>query len=68
MTLDDLKYIFKPQLDSCESVNTKLFFALIDGDRVMINRHPADDLTGLLPLLDNFAYNGSEGNIPRFAK
>jgi hypothetical protein len=68
MIREDLEHIFKPQLDQIKSSNIKLFFMLQDGDDILIERHPADDLDGLLPMLDNFHYNGSDGNIPRFVK
>jgi len=46
----------------------KLWFMLRDGDHQMIERHPADDLAGLLPMLDSFRYAGSIDNVPRFVK
>lgn len=68
MIKEDLEHIFKPQLNQIKNSNVKLFFMLQDGNDIMIERHPADDLDGLLPMLDNFQYNGSNGNIPRFVK
>ena len=66
MTLDDLQHIF----DSQRAEGTeKLYFMLIDGDRLpMIERHPAEDLAGLLPMLDCFYYAGSGAGMPRFQK
>ena len=65
MTLEDLEYIFDYQLaDGAE----KLYFMLIDGDRLpVIQRHPAEDLAGLLPMLSSFEYAGNEV-MPRFKK
>jgi hypothetical protein len=65
MTLEDLEYIFEYQIaDGTE----KLYFMLIDGDRMpVIERHPADDLEGLLPMLSSFEYAGNEV-MPRFKK
>jgi len=68
MIKEDLEYIFKTQIDQIQDSNVKLFFMLQDGDHVMIERHPADDLDSLLIMLDNFQYNGTNGNIPRFVK
>ena len=68
MNLDDLQYIFKQQLDQTKDSNVKLFFMLIDGDHKVVERHPANDLESLLPMLDSFQYSGCDGNIPRFAK
>ena len=68
MTLEDLQHIFKPQLDQIRDQRVKLFYMLTDGDHVMIDRHPAQDLEGLIPMLSAFQYVGSEGSIPRFVK
>jgi hypothetical protein len=66
MTLEDLEYIFEYQIaDGTE----KLYFMLIDGDRLpLIERHPANDLEGLLPMLSCFEYAGSGAGMPRFRK
>jgi hypothetical protein len=65
MVIEDLQHIFDHQI---EDGTTKLYFMLIDGDAFpVIHRHPADDLAGLLPLLDNFQYVGNE-IMPRFKK
>lgn len=68
MNLEDLQYIFRPQLDQIQDQDVKLFFVLQDGDYKMIERHPAQDLGGLIPMLSAFQYAGSEGNFPRFVK
>ena len=65
MNLADLQYIFQNQI---EEGTDKLYFMLVDGDRMpVIERHPADDLAGLLPMLDNFQYTG-HNVMPRFTK
>ena len=65
MTLEDLQHIFDHQI---EEGTEKLYFMLIDGDRLpLIQRHPADDLAGLLPMLDSFQYTG-HNVMPRFRK
>ena len=52
MTLEDLHYIFEYQI---EEGTEKLYFMLTDGDsHPLIQRHPSDDLAGLLPMLDSF--------------
>jgi hypothetical protein len=65
MILEDLEYIFKPQIDEGTE---KLYFMLIDGEHKMIERHPVLDMTSLLPMLDNFQYSGTIEQIPRFSK
>jgi len=68
MTIEDLQYIFQPQIEVIGTTDAKLWFMLRDGDHQMIERHPADDLAGLLPMLDSFRYAGSIDNVPRFVK
>ena len=66
MTLDDLEHIFQNQI---EEGTEKLYFMLADGDRLpVVQRHPADDLAGLLPMLSSFEYAGSGAGMPRFQK
>jgi len=65
MTLEDLQYIFEYQI---EEGTEKLYFMLKDGNAMpVIERHPADDLAGLLPMLSHFQYAGNEV-MPRFKK
>jgi hypothetical protein len=65
MTLEDLEYIFEYQI---EEGTEKLYFMLKDGDRLpLIQRHPSDDLAGLLSMLDSFQYAGNN-DMPRFTK
>jgi hypothetical protein len=65
MIKEDLEHIFKHQIDEG---TTMLYFMLVENNLQLINRHPANDLAGLLPLLDNFEYHGTEGRCPRFYK
>ena len=66
MTIEDLEYIFEYQL---EEGTTKLYFMLVDmGKMPIIERHPSNDLAGLLPMLDSFHYAGSAAGMPRFQK
>ena len=66
MTLEDLQHIFDRQI---EEGTEKLYFMLVDGDRMpVVERHPAEDLEGLLPMLSSFQYVGSPAGIPRFTK
>ena len=66
MTLEDLEHIFQNQI---EEGTERLYFMLRDGDAMpVIERHPADDLAGLLPMLDSFHYAGSGAGMPRFTK
>ena len=65
MTLEDLEHIFQNQI---EEGTEKLYFMLTDGGRFpLIQRHPADDLASLLPMLDSFQYTG-HNVMPRFKK
>jgi hypothetical protein len=63
MILEDLEYIFKPQVNEG---TTSLYYMLIDGDHKLIQRHPASDMASLVPVLDNFQYAGTQDRIPRF--
>jgi len=65
MTLEDLHHIFEYQI---EEGTENLYFMLIDGERLpVIQRHPADKLAELLPMLDSFQYTG-HNVMPRFTK
>jgi hypothetical protein len=65
MTLEDLHYIFEYQI---EEGTENLYFMLTDGDgHPLIQRHPSDDLAGLLPMLSHFEYTGNNV-MPRFQK
>ena len=65
MILEDLEYIFKPQVNEG---TTSLYYMLIDGDHKLIQRHPADNIDALLPMLDSFQYSGTVERLPRFTK
>ena len=65
MNLQDLEYIFKPQI---EEGTTKLYFMLEDNRYKVIERHDAKDMSSLLPMLECFRYSGTEACMPRFVK
>jgi len=65
MILEDLEYIFKPQVDEG---TTKLYFMLVDGEHKVMERHATSDIKSLVPMLDSFQYAGIENRIPRFVK
>ena len=66
MTLEDLEYIFDRQISEGTE---KLYFMLVDGAAMpIVERHPSDDLAGLLPMLSSFEYAGSGAGMPRFKK
>jgi len=65
MILEDLEYIFKPQI---EEGTVNLYYMLVEGELNLIERCPSDQLESLLPMLDNFVYAGTEARIPRFTK
>ena len=64
MIKEDLEYIFKKQIESGE---TRLYFMLIDDGRKLVERHPANKIEELIPMLDCFVYAGDEV-MPRFVK
>jgi hypothetical protein len=64
MIVEDLEHIFRPQIELGE---TKLCFMLIDDGHKTVERHAANELEGLLPMLDSFTYAGNNV-MPRFTK
>lgn len=65
MTLEDLQYIFKPQIDEGTD---KLYFMLEDSEHKVIERHPVTDIASLIPMLSCFEYHGAGARMPRFVK
>ena len=66
MTIEDLEFIFQNQI---EEGTERLYFMLVDGDRMpVVQRHSAEDIEGLLPMLSSFEYAGSGAGMPRFTK
>lgn len=63
MLLEDLEYIFEPQLKEGTS---KLYFMLEDNNYKVIERHPANDIKSLIPMLSNFSYSGMNSQMPKF--
>jgi hypothetical protein len=55
MTLDDLEYIFKPQIFDDEA---KLYYMIIDGNFKEIMRCHIDKLAEEVIFLDNFIFDG----------
>lgn len=66
MKLEDLQHIFKEQLEQQSDIS--LFYMIEEKQYKAVLRHPVDDLVGLLPMLDNFAFTSHHGKIPRFTK
>jgi hypothetical protein len=66
MNTDDLKFIFRQQIEEEQSQN--LFFFVYDDDEKTAVTHPVIELENLLPMLDCFQYGGNEGTIPFFVK
>lgn len=66
MTLDDLKHIFKSQLE----VGGRLFFMLRDGNepRAVIERAEPTELEHIVSGLSAFTYAGTIAGMPRFVK
>ena len=66
MNIQDLQHIFRPQI---QEGTEKLYFMLIEGPYVQIERHPVNQLEKLVPMLDNFQFEGYKpGNMARFVK
>ena len=65
MKLEDLEYIFKPQI---EEGTTDLYYMLIDGELNLIQRCSVNEMSSLLPMLENFVYDGNAARVPRFKK
>jgi hypothetical protein len=63
MILEDLAHIFKPQINEG---TTSLYYMLVVGEYKLIQRHPSNDMTALLPMLDSFQYGGTVNKMPRF--
>jgi hypothetical protein len=63
MILEDLAHIFKPQINEG---TTSLYYMLVAGEYKLIQRHPSNDMTALLPMLDSFQYGGTVNKMPRF--
>jgi hypothetical protein len=70
MIKEDLEHIFQSQIEAGRNANTDmlLWFMLIEGEHKVIERHPMNDLEGLLPMLDCFQYAGNVGDCPWFMK
>lgn len=66
MILEDLEYIFEPQV--LEDTTDELYFMVCDGDTNTILRHPKNEIDDLIPMLSSFEYIGTRGLIPRFSK
>lgn len=64
MLLEDLEYIFANQI---EEGSDSLYFMLIEDERNLIQRHPANKMAELLPMLSAFEYAGTN-IMPRFTK
>jgi hypothetical protein len=66
MNIQDLQHIFRPQI---QEGTKKLYFMLIEGSHVQIERHPVNQLEELVPMLSNFQFEGYKpGNMARFVK
>jgi len=68
MILEDLEYIFKPQVD--EGTNNLYLLVFDTPEHAEIVKHPADQLESLLLFLknDSFQYAGNYRQMPRFKK
>ena len=63
MILEDLNYIFEPQI---ADGTTSLYFMLVDTNTNTILRHLVSEIENLLPMLDNFYYAGASNKMPKF--
>jgi hypothetical protein len=70
MTIDDLKHHFRHQLTATEEYTppTQLEYMIIDGQTKLTKRVDADKLDSLIPMLDNFIFEGYKDRMPYFVK
>lgn len=61
----DLEFIFEDQIKMGVD---KCWFMIVEDSYKIIERYDITKMDDLLYLLDNFIYDGSNGNIPRFVK
>jgi len=70
MILSDLEHIFRFQTTQTEDYTPAdtLVYMLFEGQGNTTGRHSAKDLAGLIPLLDNFVFDGYRDRTPLFIK
>jgi hypothetical protein len=70
MSTEDLKHIFRFQLTATEEYTppNDLEYMLIEQSGRLIKTCPVDQLDTLLPLLDNFIFEGFRDRTPIFIK
>jgi hypothetical protein len=70
MTLEELIEIFKHQTTATETYTPSdtLEYFLINGYERVAMKHPAKDIAGILPLLEEFVFDAYRDRIPVFVK
>ena len=70
MILSDLEHIFRFQTTQTEDYTPSdtLVYMLFEGQGSTTGKHSAKDLAGLIPLLDNFVFDGYRDRTPLFIK
>jgi len=71
MTVEDLEHIFRHQLhpEKPEEREENLYYMIIEGSTKLVNRFDYNKgFDQLLPLLDNFIFEGYKDRMPYFVK
>jgi hypothetical protein len=70
MTVDDLTHIFRFQTTQTEDYTPtdSVVYMLFERQNRVEGRHSAKDLASLIPLLDNFVFDGYRDKTPLFVK
>ena len=70
MTLSDLEHIFRFQTTQTEDYTPSdtLVYMIFEGQNRVEGKHSAKDLASLIPLLDNFVFDGYRDKTPLFVK
>lgn len=65
MTLSELENLFSEQLKQGPK---KVSFALFTDSVADVKFHDANDIAGIIPLIEGYRYTGLYANIPKFTK
>jgi len=70
MILSDLEHIFRFQTTATEDYTPTdtVVYMIFEGQSRVEGRHSVKDLAGLVPLLDNFVFEGYRDRTPLFVK
>jgi hypothetical protein len=70
MTLEDLQHIFRHQTTTTEEYtpSSVLEYMLIENNDKLPGKVNSSELETLVPLLDNFVFEGYKNRVPYFVK